>query len=627
MKPLIFWHWNRLPSLREADNQIKSFAERGFGGAVILPEAEFLTERFFGALLGSCRSACRTRTELYICGGGSCFGSGEVASVPEFRAKALLSVPKASVAEGESVLAEKDGSAVVLRCAAAKGGFCPIDVFNPSAAEAYIESVLLRIKRRAPRFIGYELKGIYLQRETTPELWPKPSLPYSEALAAVIKERLGVTASEAASEIFFGSGSLRKKYEAVAAELCSKAFYAKIADWCKGEGLRLIGEAGCGMAEPVMVIRPENTGHRFFVSAFADLKKAAVDGAALIAADGDSVGFDGLSAEPFSALRPCVGGDLLWTSSADRLTELLRGGEAAKAPDSLTARRSERALFIANTGSDAVQTETDVSSYNVFDDLTGELYSPEKCVLGFTLLPGGSLTLLPRVESAPAPLPPFIRSGAVFGKPKKPKRLPLCLTEAGENSLCLGTGARHEFEVQCVGGELYAAAAGGGRVSLNGSELTQDGFFLAPELARFPITGLVRLGTNVLETDTDAPAFVVGDFSAGEGGIIPPPEAVCGDVCLCGMPNYAGALTYQVQLPDEIAPDSLLHLTGSFALAEVKIGRRRERAVTEPFLFPLYAADAGRVAEIKIFGTLCSLFANDNSHNSYPYGLDSAELV
>ncbi len=629
MKPFIFWHWNRLPSLREADNQIKSFAERGFGGIVVLPEAEFLPEQIFGALLGSCRSACRTRTELYVCGDGLCFGSGggEVASVPEFRAKALLLVPKASVAEGETVLAEKDGSAVVLRRAVPEGEVCPVDVFNPSVVDAYIESVLLRIKRRAPRFIGYELKGIYLRRAIMPELWPYPSLPYSDALAAVIKERLGVTAIEATREIFFGSGALRKKYEAAAAELCNKTFYAKIADWCRNEGLRLIGEAGCGSAEPVTVIRPEGTGQRFFASAFADLKKAIAVGAAHIAADGDSVGFDGLSVQPFSALRPCAGGDLMWTSSADRLTELLRGGDAAKAPEGLTARRSEKALFIVNTGAEAVQAETDASSSAVLDDLTGELYSPGKGVLDFTILPGGSLTLLLGSEGASAPLPPFLRSGAVFGRLKKPRRLPLCLTEAGENSLRLGGGTKHEFEVQCVGGELYAAVSGGGRVSLNGNVLMQDGFFLAPELARFPITGLVRLGTNVLEADTDAPAFIVGDFSTGEGGIIPPPEDACGDVCLCGMPNYAGALTYQVSLPDEIAPESLLRLTGSFALAEVKIGRRRERAATEPFMFPLYAADAGRVAEIRVFGTLCNLIANDNPYMNYSYGLDSAELV
>ena len=45
-------------------------------------------------------------------------------------------------------------------------------------------------------------------------------------------------------------------------------------------------------------------------------------------------------------------------------------------------------------------------------------------------------------------------------------------------------------------------------------------------------------------------------------------------------------------------------LEGDFQAADIRIGRRRERLVLPPFLLPLYEADAGRRAVIKIHSAL-----------------------
>ena len=233
MTPYIFWHWNRLPTLREADDKIRSFAQRGFG-IVILPEKGFLTPAFFEALRGACRSAGRYGAELAVADDSAGFsgcGGGEVTSVPEFRARLLTLIPEAEVSAGETPLLIRDGQAVVVRRAVPEGGLCPADVFNPRAVKAFADGVYRRIIRETPRFCGHELTAVY-----TKEPFPDGTLPYTEELMRRAGEE-----NMTVESIFFGEDKAR--YAALSNRLGAEALHPVLKERCEAAGLRLISPA------------------------------------------------------------------------------------------------------------------------------------------------------------------------------------------------------------------------------------------------------------------------------------------------------------------------------------------------------------------------------------------------
>lgn len=623
MKPLILWHWNRLPSLREIDNQIKSFAKRGFGAAIIVPESGFLSPAFFEALRGSCRSAYRCGISIITSDDSGFFGGhggGEVVSVPEFRAKAMLIVPENALREGEIPILKKDGKAVVIRRAEPRDGICPADVFNPRAAAAFTDCVYRRLKRETARFMGYELKGIFSRSPLCPDFWGFPSLPYSERLSLLAREKLNI-GDVSAEELFFGDGSLRKKYEALAEQLCNDTFYAHIKQWCGENGLELIRD------KEVSIIK----------SAFplGEINAVFADGGKLVAADGDAVSLSG-TAPAFSGLRPCADGDELWTSAAMRLSELFDGRRTAlKAVDAdgikmcRIDKENSSAYFFANPTGGRIETNfcfADSRPAHIFDTVGGEAYFLSSSgEIHAALEAGGSLAVLcGGYEISAEPLPPFTRSGAVLKRPKKTEKLPLVLVEAGENVLRLGEGDAHSFEAECADGELYAVVPGGKSAFLNGAALKPEGYFLDPDFTRFNITGLVRLGHNSLKCDVSGPAFITGDLWTDGEKLLAASEAALGDAAESGMPHYVGELIYESKLPGELEGRNYLRLCGSFTYARVKIGRRRERLICQPFMLPLYSADAGRTAEIIISGGLENFLGTADTGTAF--GLDGAHL-
>ncbi|MCH5188598.1 MAG: hypothetical protein J1F63_09355 [Oscillospiraceae bacterium] len=495
MTPYIFWHWNRLPTLREADDKIRSFAERGFG-IVIMPEKGFLTSAFFEALRGACRSAGRYGAQLAVaddCAGFSGCGGGEVTSVPEFRARLLTLVSENEVAADETPLLIRDGQAVVVRRAVPEGGLCPADVFNPRAVKAFADSVYRRLIRETPRFLGHELVAIY-----TKEPFPDGALPYSEELMRRAEEE-NITVES----IFFGED--KERYAALSNHLGAEALHPVLKERCEAAGLRLMSPTESSSAEKISVLDFTPDGQHFYSDALRALALGFGGGDAVV--EGEGVEPIDL---PFNENRPCVAFDSLWTAAACRLDRFTKGLEMNDF--SAEADREEikinqlagkdAALYIfANSGNEAVSCKCSVADSRpayVFDFVSGELYSPGAQKIEATLERGGSLAVLCSGESiSAAPMPKFIRTGAVFSD--------------------LGKG----------------------------EELTAE--------------------------------------TIEEG---------------------AETAVYELSVPELSENGGLLCLNGSFACAEVRIGRRREKLIAPPFLMPLFASDAGRKAEITLYSAM-----------------------
>ena len=412
MTPYIFGHWNHLPTLREADDKIKSLAERGFG-VVILPEKGFLTPTFFDALRGACRSAGRYGAELAVADDSADFsgcGGGEVTSVPEFRARLLSLVPEGEVTADETPLLIKDGRAVVVRRAEPEGDLCPADVFNPRAAKAFAESVYRRLFRETPRFLGHELTAVY-----TKNPFPDGALPYSEELM-----RRAEAENITVESIFFGDDKAR--YSALSNRLGAEALHPVLKERCDAAGLRLIGPTKSPLTEKISVLDFGPDGQHFYSDALCALA-LGIGGGAVIA-EGEGVEPMKL---PFSENRPCAGFDSLWTDAAGRLTGLAKGMEkvdvTATADDSEIKinqlERKDSALYIfTNSGNKAVSCQCSVPDGRpayICDFVGGEIYSSGAQKIDVTLERGGSLAVLCSEENiSAAPMPKFVRTGAVF---------------------------------------------------------------------------------------------------------------------------------------------------------------------------------------------------------------------
>lgn len=487
MKPYIFWHWNRLPTLGEADAAVASMAARGFG-IIILPEAGFLSPAFFEALRGACRSAGRFGARLFVaddCAAFSGCGGGEVTSVPYLRASRLSLVPVGELAEGEAPLLVKNGLAAVARRAEPENGVCPADVFRPRAARAFAESVYRRVLRETRRFTGHELLGFY-----TKNPFPDGFLPYSEALAARAAEE-GMSLE---SVLFGGDG---EKYLSLANRLATEALIAALREEAGTEKLRVLTDAACSGGERLSTVSLPSAGRRFYAEALKALCLGFRGGSA--AADGDAVE----ARLPLAARRPCADFDGYLACAAENLGSITAGMEevsptASADNPAVTVRQfsgSDAALYIfVNTLDEAAACRCllcDPRPACVCDIASGEVYAAPR-ELSVTLSPGGCLAVMCGGGLSPEPPALFTRSGALLG--------------------------------ELTGGE---------------------------ELILHSI----------------------------ENGV------------------------YRVTVPELAEGRGLLRLEGDFDCASVRIGRRTERLAAEPFLVPLYSADAGRTAEIALFST------------------------
>ncbi|MGN1098597.1 MAG: hypothetical protein ACI4SS_06855 [Clostridia bacterium] len=614
MKPLLQLNNIKNLSLRGIDEKVERLAKSGFGGAVIPFAGDW------EALKGWCRSAYRHGVGLWLrddCGPVSGSGDGEVTSVPEFRPKRFALINQSELQEDDVLLRAEGESAVVIRYG---GDFWGADPFNPYAAEAFLDGFYRGLKREVPRFLGHEIQGIVTRFSAEEQ-----SFPHSEYLTAYILEKYGINIEENAASLFLETGNfqkIRRCYREAANTLFAETCLKRIHGFCHENGMLLVGlsAAPISQAEKYIDIAAAEKPLQGAKMLFADFSGLSFSQRLreINAAFAQGIDSIAVSADLFPAYM-----EEIWTSAAERMFALSEGStpcpvELEDLPSDISVCRAQRKdgdlYFLANTGENEVKAElsaADIPSGCIFDAVGGKTYFINVGEnLRLTLAAGGSLALVQGAENTEAELmPPFTASGAVLCKFSKPVSISLELTEIESNVLPLsGSGRKYVFEAQYAEGEMYVEAEGAAFVKLNGSDVK------APE---FNITSMVRMGENILDTDGENPSVRGDIFTDGER-ITPPRELTSGDVRSQGMPCYDGFLKYAALLPDDCG-EKYLWLDGSFNCAFVKIGRRKERLITAPFMIPLFSSDGGRTAEIVIFPA--------HKQNSVPFGLNYANIV
>ena len=119
------------------------------------------------------------------------------------------------------------------------------------------------------------------------------------------------------------------------------------------------------------------------------------------------------------------------------------------------------------------------------------------------------------------------------------------------------------------------------------------------------------------------PVYLSGDFDCNGGAL-----AACGEygenVSDGPMPDYYGALTYAVRLPDGELRDCLLAVDGEFDVCRIRIGRRESVYTSSP-LMELFNIDSSALCEVTIYNTAKNLFASYNDKRE-PFGIRNIEI-
>lgn len=376
------------------------------------------------------------------------------------------------------------------------------------------------------------------------------------------------------------------------AENTADSFYAYLENQSKSNGLSAVRLENC------TAVKKSCGNESFFRDKLCALGDALASGGQLPIICED----EAMPSAPSNA------GDSLFNNMADALAELFaKGLKEENSESGLRRFKGEDILvFLANAplseeitlpeGCTAVA--EDIADKNRYSFEGGKVYFQR----------GGALVLhLEKNPSFNKAAPLFLKCGVSFmdseGEP-----IPAMAVEAGDNRLPV----KDSFSAQCIEGEIYLDYFDENMV-FNGSKLkgekTESGFTA-------DVTGLIRMGNNILNGE----GTLRGDFSTDGKSLVPSKEVTLGDVSQMGMPFYSGELVYEAKLPDIVTAENYLILEGSFAAAQVEIGRRKENLILSPFAVNLFANDGGRIAKIRIFTT-------DKTNDSDKFGLYNVEML
>ncbi len=531
MKPLFLLKTISGLSLRDADEIAEAAARMGFGGLVLPRDGDWELVR------GFCRGAGRYGIGVWIRDdadrpSGS-FG-GEVTSVPGYRSE--------------------------------RPEFWGCGLYNPAAAEAFLDCSYTELRRELKGFLGYELKGV-----VTSVGGPLPERPAD-----------------------FAEVQLRPLWE-----------------FCRRLGLELAAETGTALPEAEKYIGPALVFTDLDGLTMAERRKVLYG---LLAGGARRLGWDTVRYPDFMEER--------WCAEVEALLELTEGAVgpvAAELPQGVAAKKFGENILIYNTSAGPVSLRPDMEALGAgyIADLEGGVYLPPEAGRDVTLCEGGCLILLPGREREADSLPAVLGCGAIFGEAVTEAELVPELSGMDENRLPLEPeNGRAEFEVRGLGKDaaLRLEAENASYITLNGLELSGSNIGGGPVVVG---AKELRQGRNTLETD-GGETVLYGGFSVEGNAIVSPVRPGPGNVRRQGMARYDGPLIYRAILPEDCGGKYLIP-EGSFGCALVKIGRRRLRLSAPPFAAPLFSSDGGKTAEVAVFPP--------GDRADVPFGISTISIV
>jgi len=289
-----FWSINDKLSAEEVKRQVRLLKSAGYGGAffharegLITP---YLSEEWMDAFASAVEEGVEAGFQVWIYDENrwpSGFAGGVVPALgPEYRAKALVVIPNSKVYSGLEVVAKfkcrldenrmpvsyepaeegEEGSdylfltfvvSVASNGAAWYDGFNYVDLLNPEAVRAFIKlgyEPYLRFKEK----FGTLVPGVFTdepnfsssrpaRRTDIPprgHQHPIYSVPWTDKLPEIFKERRGYDLLARLPELFFNVGNYRKTrldFWRTLTELFAESFTKQLYEWCDKHGLKFTG--------------------------------------------------------------------------------------------------------------------------------------------------------------------------------------------------------------------------------------------------------------------------------------------------------------------------------------------------------------------------------------------------
>lgn len=298
-----FWGWNGKIEKAEAESQIETFKEMGFGGYHIHPrsgmDTEYMSDEYLALVKACVEKGKKEEMYTYLYDEDrwpSGFGGGLVTKNPEFRARQLLFTPVSYEEYGEvnpepnfSVTAQRAGNGELIACYdialdengvlksfdmidkddTAKGtkwyayaetaisspwfnGYTNVDVLNPEATDEFIKVTHQRyydvigddFGKYVPSIFGDEAQVSFKQMLHAPFDKTDVLLSWTPKLIEEYKSFYNADLTEVIPLLVWegeNSSEARYRYHNLIAELFARNYIDRIGKWCREHNLKFTG--------------------------------------------------------------------------------------------------------------------------------------------------------------------------------------------------------------------------------------------------------------------------------------------------------------------------------------------------------------------------------------------------
>lgn len=261
-RPAPFWSWNDRLDKDELKRQIHEMSEKGMGGYFMHSRVGlvtgYLSDEWMEDMKACLEAARETGTLAWLYDEDkwpSGFAGGMVPEMSEaYRSRGLVLLSQEEITENDTVLTETtlNGSPVFI-CKRISplsdlwfNGASYVDLMNPEAVDAFLNSTHERYKEVMGDSFGKEIPGIFTDEPCylMEGKYDVPVVPWSDYLPGFFQKLKGYAITDHLVELFIDTGdyqSVRFDFYDSATRLFLESFSKKYYDWCTKNNLKLTG--------------------------------------------------------------------------------------------------------------------------------------------------------------------------------------------------------------------------------------------------------------------------------------------------------------------------------------------------------------------------------------------------
>ncbi len=257
-----FWSLNDTLDPLEMARQVEEFHRAGMGGFFLHSRigliTEYLGDKWFEALDAAVKKAAELGMQAWLYDEDkwpSGYAGGRVpAANPEYRSKVLARLPDSdALPDSSSLITRSDGWNYFIYTTEMGepwfNGACWVDLMNPNAVRAFIDSTHEKYRKRFGQYFGTVIPGIFTDEPIMRlrESWTTLQadyVPYSPSMHERYERNYGESPLNHLAELFEDSDDAeeyRYRYWRSAAEQFTEAYTRQIAEWCGKYNLMLTG--------------------------------------------------------------------------------------------------------------------------------------------------------------------------------------------------------------------------------------------------------------------------------------------------------------------------------------------------------------------------------------------------